>query len=231
MLKSRAYAAWPYYNSRYIVYDSYEGLDPQEGAHLVLWDLQVDEEVRLAENTQGAEDVSISETHAAWVAWGGPDKDVFYVELATRQVTHVESTWDPWTAYATTWGDWVLWEDTRYGRLDIQGRRISTGEEVRVTDNGEYNGRPVLRGSVVCFRTSLWSNSYGLWDLAVYDLETQALRRVTTEQHFGYKCGYVDSGWLVYRKQMSASDTHFEKIFAVHLEKLGILDAQGHVVP
>ena len=89
----------------------------------------------------------------------------------------------------------------------------------------------MLRRGVMCFRTSLWSGVYGEWDLAVHDLETGVTRRVTPESHYGYKCNFVDSGWLVYRQQMTASDKWFNKIWAVNLVKLGILDAQGRLIP
>ncbi len=230
-LSSGAKAYWPYYNSSYIVYESSLGLSPNEGNDLMLWDLQSDQEVMLVEHGHGVENVSISSTHAAWVAFGGPDKDVFYVDLATKEITHVESTFDPYVAHTGTWGDWVVWEDTRYGGLDIMGLQISAGTEVRLVDNGAYNGWPTLRESVMCFRTTLWSGVYGDWDLAVYDLDTGVTRRVTQQSNWGNKCGFVDSGWLVYPQQMLAGSFHRNKIWAVNLQKLGILNAQGHVVP
>jgi Tol biopolymer transport system component len=228
-LTSGEEAGWPYANSRYIIYRTKLGLEFSEGTYLMLWDRQTDLKVQLASNTQAAEGMSISETHAAWVAYGGPAKDVFYVDLATQEVTHVESTWDPWTAFTSTWGDWVVWEDTRSG-LDIWGLRLGTGEEVQLTDNGASNARPTLRGDVLCFRTTLWSGTWPQWDLAVMDLTTGVVRKVT-QTTAEYKCGFADSGWLVYQQQIRPGSWTNNKIFATNLLKRGILDAQGHVVP
>ncbi|MFH2008557.1 MAG: hypothetical protein ABI333_18360, partial [bacterium] len=126
------------FNGRYIIYASWE-VTAIDGTDLMLFDIMTDDEVLLAEYWQGAEDVSISPTHAAWVAWGGPDKDVFFVDLDTKAITQVASTWEPYTAHTATWGDWVLWEDRRHGMSDVYALRISTSEEIRLTDNGVYN--------------------------------------------------------------------------------------------
>lgn len=220
----------PSSNGQQLVYYSWEN-SSNHGADLTLWDSETQQELRLAEAFQGAEAVSISPTHAAWVAWGGPDKDVYYVDLATQDVTHVESTWDPYTDHTAIWGDWLLWEDSRYeAKVNIMGLRLSTQEEVRLTDNGAYNGWPTLRRNLACWRTTYWGGTVG-WDLVVYDLETGALRRVTQEPHPGYKCVGVDNGWLVYEKQPD-SDYWENEIHAVDLVAAGLLDPTGqHVVP
>lgn len=223
-----AQAYWPYTNGRYVVYQSNLGYDLGL-RDLRLHNIQTPADSLLATYQQAVEDVSISETHASWVAYGGPGKDVYFVELATGVTTHVETTADHFTAKTGTWGDWVVWEDGRGGGSDIYGWQISAGQEVRLTDNGAWNARPTLRGDVMCFRTTLWSGGSTGWDLAVMDLTSGVVRRVTEEPHFGWGCAFVDSGWLVY-VQENPGDPQHKKIFAKHLVKLEILDAQGHVV-
>lgn len=88
---------------------------------------------------------------------------------------------------------------------------------------------PRLRGHLLCFRTTLWGGSQG-YDIALMDLDTWVVRRVTTTPHPGYECGHADSGWLVYRKQVGGL-WHRDTIFAVNLVAAGILDASGHVIP
>jgi hypothetical protein len=210
-----------------VVYRSRLGHDLGD-VDLRLLDLQTQQDVLLAPYQAAVEDVSISETHAAWVAYGGPGKDVYYATLGTGEITHVESTADHFTAKTGTWGDWVVWEDGRSGVTDIYGLQLGTGQEVRLTDNGAWNQAPTLRGDVMCFRTTLWGGAAG-WDLAVMDLSSGAMRRVTEQSSPTlWKCAFVDSGWLVYQHQTFAGDQRY-KIFAKHLVKLGILDAQGHV--
>jgi hypothetical protein len=194
---------------------------------LTLWDLYTESVVTLAEDWQVPEGASISPTHAAWVAYGDPGKDVFFVDLATYDIAHVESTVDSEVWWTATWGDWVLWEDLRNGPPDIYGLRISTGEELRLTDNGAGNGMPTLRGNLACYRTTEWNNTG--WDLAVMDLETGIRRRVTRTPDSGYKCGPVDSGWLVYQRQKWAQYWANE-IWAVDLVAAGILDEAGETV-
>jgi hypothetical protein len=217
--------AFPRYNGRYILYDSYVD-SPQSGLALTLWDTWNGDEVRLAEDVQGAEDPSLSLTHAAWVAWGGPGKDVFYADLESMVVVQVASTIDPEVWYATTWGDWLLWEDRRNGDADIYGIRLSTGEEFRLTDNGAWNGMPKLKNGIACYRTTQW-NTTG-FDLAIYEVETGVTRRVPITPDPGYKCGMVDSGWLVYQKQVGTYNQN--QIFAIDLIAAGILDDQGEQV-
>jgi hypothetical protein len=217
------------FNGRNIIFWSWSELDCIFDQSLVVWDLFTEHVTTLADPDQGAEGISISPTHAAWVAYGGPGKDVFFVDLATYDIAHVESTFDPEVWWTATWGDWVLWEDLRNGKSDIYGLRISTGEELRLTDNDSYNGMPTLRGNLACYRTTEWNNTG--WDLAVMDLETGVTRRVTRTPDSGYKCGPVDSGWLVYQRQKWAQYWANE-IWAVDLVAAGILDEAGeHVLP
>ena len=83
---------------------------------------------------------------------------------------------------------------------------------------------------MLCFRTTVWSGTWPNWDLAVMDLTTGVVRKVT-QTTAEYKCGFADSGWLVYQEQIRAGVWTNNKIFATNLVKRGILDAQGHVVP
>jgi hypothetical protein len=198
------------------------------GLALTLLDTWSGDEINLAEDHQAAEDPSLSPTHAAWVASGGPGKDVFFADLETKTVVRVESTYDPEVWYATTWGDWLLWEDHRNGDADVYAMRLSTGEETRITDNGAWNGMPQLRSGIACYRTTQW-NTTG-FDLAILEVETGVTRRVPLTPDPGYKCGLVDGGWLVYQKQVG---THVEnEIYAIDLIAAGILDDLGeHVLP
>jgi hypothetical protein len=218
------------YNDQFLLYNSSEGVPAQDCCHLMLWDSQSDQRWLLVENLAGAEDASLSATHAAWVAWGGPGKDVYYADLATREVIHVESTYDSYTAQTSIDGDWVVWEDDRNGPNDVYAVQIGAGTEVRLTDNGAWNSWPRVRNDVLCFRTTLWSGMDG-WDLAVMDLTTGVLRRATFSPHPGLKCVGVDGGWLVYQQQTTPDELLFNKILAVDLCSLGILDDLGRVVP
>jgi len=223
------YTSATFFNGRHVVlWGGYEVGD--NGKFFFRWDLITDDLVVLAGEGQAVEDVSISPTHAAWVDYGGPGKDVFVADLESGAVQHIESTYDSYTAYTATWGDWVLWEDRRNEYWEIYGYRISTEEEVRLTDNGEYNSRPSLRHNLACWRTTYYSGADG-WDLVVHDLETGVTRRVTQTPHRGYKCKQVDSGWLVYLVQPGGLDVENE-VHAIDLIAAGILDASGlHVIP
>jgi len=216
------------HNGRHLVYQRYT--DVIGAVELTLWDRQNGQKRMLAEAAQGAETLSISATHAAWVAWGGPGKDVFYVELETMEVHHVGSTAFPTVYNTTTWGDYVLWDDDRYGLSEVMALRISTGQEWRLSDGTWRATRPKLRGHIVCMLTVDYSPGEGV-DLMLYDMETGVRRRVTTEARYGYKSGYVDSGWLVYQEEKYPGDIWRNKIWALNLLKLGIVDADGHVVP
>ncbi len=223
------YTSATFFNGRHVVMGGgYEIGDNSK--YIFRWDLVTDDLVVLAGEGHAVEDISISLTHAAWVDYGGPGKDVFVADLESGAVQHIESTYDSYTAYTATWGDWVLWEDRRNEYWEIYGYRISTAEEVRLTDNGEYNSRPSLRHNLACWRTTYYSGADG-WDLVVHDLETGVTRRVTQTPHRGYKCKQVDSGWLVYLVQPGATDSYNE-VHAIDLIAAGILDATGlHVLP
>ncbi len=223
------YTSATFFNGRHVVMGGgYEIGDNSK--YIFRWDLVTDDLVVLAGEGHAVEDISISLTHAAWVDFGGPGKDVFVADLESGSVHHIESTYDSYTAYTATWGDWVLWEDRRNEYWEIYGYRISTEEEVRLTDNGEYNSRPSLRHNLACWRTTYYSGADG-WDLVVHDLETGVTRRVTQTPHPGYKCKQVDSGWLVYLVQPGGTYMYNE-VHAIDLIAAGILDATGlHVLP
>ena len=101
---------------------------------------------------------------------------------------------------------------------------------MHVTDNGAYNGYPRLREHLLCFRTTLWAGGMG-WDIAIMDMDTWVVRRVTETTHPGYSCAHAHAGWLVYRQQVRQDYIGFDKIYAVNLVAAGILDNQGRVIP
>ncbi|MDY0002337.1 MAG: hypothetical protein RBU30_13660 [Polyangia bacterium] len=228
----------PLFNGRYLLYKALDKTTEEDSCRyatrLHLRDLSTGEELLLTERWQEVEEEasSLSPTHAAWVAWNGSERNVFFMDLETKDINHIQTTSEPDFSYTATWGDWVLWEDWRNENAEIYGWRISTSEEARITNNGVWNGRPTLRGGIACYRTgSLWDPTVG-WDLMVRDMETGVERQVTQETNVGYKCGNVDSGWLVYLKQTMSNYTYVNSIHAVNLVVAGILDPSGeHVVP
>jgi hypothetical protein len=105
------------FNGRHVLLDKSVTTAADAPTHVELYDVQTMSGVVLQDLP--AEDFSLSPTHGAWVAAGGPGWDVYYVELATLEVHHVESTYDPWVAHTSTWGDWLVWEDDRGPDHDV----------------------------------------------------------------------------------------------------------------
>ncbi|MDY0002522.1 MAG: hypothetical protein RBU30_14600 [Polyangia bacterium] len=171
----------------------------------------------------------MSETHFTWPSLVMNEHEgIHVVELATGQQQIIQDS--IMSTYPTTWGDWVVWENWDTGLPDIWGVRLGAGERVHVTDNGAYNGYPRLREHLLCFRTTLWAGGMG-WDIAIMDMNTWVVRRVTETTHPGYSCAHAHAGWLVYRKQVRQNYIGWDKIYAVNLVAAGILDDQGRVIP
>jgi hypothetical protein len=220
-----------YAGGDYAVYADPPASDPEAGSDFYLLHIPTSQATLFAPADEGAASGgTMSPSHYTWPnnTAGLPTLGIHYLELATGEITKIPGT--ELGAYPTTWGDWVIWEDWRSGGPDLWGQRMGAGEEVHVTDNGAYNGLPRLRENLLCFRTTLWAGGLG-WDLALLDLDTWVVRRVTETTHPGYRCLAPDNGWLVYRKQVRQDYYRWDKIYAMDLEAHGLVDSQGHVIP
>ncbi|MFH2005202.1 MAG: hypothetical protein ABI333_01315 [bacterium] len=222
------------FNDRYLIHYTNEGeIDPQH-YHPMLWDRWSSDELVIAESWQGAEHFSISETHAAWIAscqTCGGISDVFYMDLATREIVHLDSTIVGNQLSTTTWGDYVLWQDDRDGgNWSVYVHRISTAETRELIDDQVERWYPYLRGHLLTMTSCAFSSDCATvgGDVVLFDLETEVSRRVTSTPG-SYWPLYAHGDWLVYREQIVGM--HKYKLFAVHMDAAGLVDATGHVVP
>jgi len=216
----------PRQNDRYLLFRRYE-ID--RGIYdLVLHDRWTDQQTVLADGTQGAESHRINEDYAVWIAWGGAGKSVFYAELATGDVVEVPDTRDHAVYDTDLSGDIVLWTDLRTGLGAIHGLRISTGEPLQLTDDGDVHSRPVIDGHIAAWRTRPPGSSDG-YRIEAYDLETGVRRVVVSEPSMDWKPADLDGEWLIYLEETSGY--WYNIIHAVNLRRLGVLGPDGHLVP
>ncbi len=213
----------------YIVYNSTEG-DVAEGTFdLMLWDRASDDRVLLANYWEGAEGVGLSERYVTWGAFSTTGKDIFIYDILTGSSTQIEQ---PGSQYSTaTTNDYLIFmteENSMLHHVDLYSH--STGEVTRL-DNGGYSRMwPHLQGNLATWTDYGYSQAEygGPRDLVVHDLETGALRRVTTESDT-YLGGTLDAGWMLYG--LPGSGQYKYALYAINLYRAGILDEQDHVIP
>jgi hypothetical protein len=221
------------YNGRYVLTSSNEGEPDPTYTHPILVDLWTMDEVQVAETWQGAEHFSMSETHLAWImscAGCGGVSDVFYMDLATKDIVHIEDTVAGNQLFPSTWGDYILWQDDREtGNWTIYLHRFSTGESRKLIDDQVPRGYPHIRGNLVtwagCMFTPDCFNGGG--DVILYDIETDVVRRVTPIPGY-YKPRFAHGEWLVYLLSVGGDGY---KMYGVHMQAAGLVDQDGHVIP
>ena len=223
----------PAFNGRYLVTYSSEGEISPTLYHPVLVDLWTMEEHIIAVSGQGAEHFSMSETHLAWImscATCGGVADVFYMDLSTKDIVHIESTSTGNQLHPSTWGDYIFWQDDReFGDWTIFVHQLSTGDTWKLIDDQISRGLAHLRGKLLTWGTCKYSpdcQTIGL-DIVLYDVETGISRRVTPESgHFRPRFAHGD--WLVYLRKMTENRY---KIYAVDMKAAGLIDQGGSVIP
>ncbi|MHA1216233.1 MAG: hypothetical protein ACTSPX_02765, partial [Candidatus Thorarchaeota archaeon] len=70
-------------------------------------------------------------------------------------------------------GDWIVWEENRFGNTDIFAYNVSTGEELQVTNDPWSQGSPYISGSLIAWED--WRNDDGSYtnaDIYAYDINT-----------------------------------------------------------
>jgi hypothetical protein len=217
----------PRQSGRYVLFFRF-GINPVTGIFdLVLHDRWTDQQTVFAEGWQGAESHKVSEDYAVWIASGGPGKSVFYAELGTGDVVEVVSTHDHAVYDTDLFGDLVLWTDLRTGLGAIHGLRISTGEDLQLTDDTDVHSMPVVHGHLAAWRTR--PNTGEGYQIVVQDLETEVRRVVVSERSWNWKTVAFDGEWLIYLEQ--TGDYWENRIHAVNLPRLGLLGPDGHLAP
>jgi hypothetical protein len=225
-LSPYAQGARPRQIGRYVLFRRYV-IDSGGIFDLVLHDRWTDQQTVMADGTQGAESHRINEDYAVWIAWGGAGKSVFYTELATGDVVELPDTRDHAVYDTDLSGDIVLWTDLRTGLGAIHGLRISTGEPLQLTDDGDVHSRPVIDGHLAAWRTRPPSGEG--YRIVASDLETGVRRVVVSEPSMDWKPADLDGEWLIYLEETSGY--WYNIVHAVNLRRLGVLGPDGHLVP
>jgi hypothetical protein len=221
------------FNERYLVALSNEGEVDPSYAHAVLIDRWTADETLLGESWQGAEHFSMSETHLAWImscTGCGGVSDVFYLDLSTKDIVHIEDTIAGNQLRPSTWGDYILWQDDREGGTwKIFAHRISTGETWKLVDDPMTGSGPYLRGNLATWYSCYYASdcTYVGGDIILFDIDTAVFRRVTTESAY-YRARYAHGDWLVYLLSMGGD---YYKMYGVHMQAAGLVDQDGHVIP
>jgi len=194
-----------------------------------MWDRTTDDHVFLADYWEGAEGMGISDQYVTWGAFGTSEKDVFIYDIQTGVTTELEQ---PGSQFVTaTDGDYLIFmteETSTLYHVDLY--RYSTGEVTRLDNNGYSRMWPRLKGNLALWVDYGYSQATygGPRDLVAYDVETGALRRVTTESDI-YMGGTIDADWMVY--SLPGSGQYMYELYAMNLYRAGVLDELGHVIP
>ncbi len=131
------------------------------------------------------------------IAYEGKGGRICYIDMNTGAQTTV-SRGDSRHANPATGPDLIVWEEYDNKR-QVRGYRISTGEEIRITDDaGAEHCGPQTDGKTVVW----WGNSEGV---GAYDLAT-GTRKVISKQGF---YADVDNGIVVYLKGVKGGSAVF----------------------
>lgn len=233
----------PKTNGRYVAYERNTTEDGGSSRENLLWDLQTDTATRFAEPGAQAGYYDIDDL---WLAWSGYTlmatslgKDVFYLDLATGEETHVENSAQYYCYDVRLWGDYLTYVCSEYwmeGAYHLFLRHLPTGQELHL-DGGQGRvgliGRGVMSADIVAWITSKHAPDPGafaaLTDVELYDLQSGEFRRLTTTQSRIF-VEDISIPWVVLSLQTTPGE-YFYDFYVANLEQLGVLDAAGHLVP
>jgi hypothetical protein len=227
--------AGPRGNGQYLVFLDTTGA-PDGHFGLTLMDLVTSEQKSLAPWEAGAEEYHISERYVVWAASSfdasSYGKDVFYYDLVTEETHHLEESMAFHVYRLSVGGSKIVWEKNDNLYYSIMLHDIETGEDVELTDGSFDCIAPQARGNLTVWETyeysgGTYSGTPAERDVYLFDLDTGVGRRVT-DQSTTWWGRAPDPPWLPIIKGYGP-DTM--EVFVMNLEKAGLLDSSGHVIP
>ncbi|MDY0003117.1 MAG: hypothetical protein RBU30_17590, partial [Polyangia bacterium] len=199
------------------------------------------EVTELAPTDALVESFELSERYLVWAAYvQDPDpqsqgRTVLYKDLETGEVTAVEASKPRLQYHVRTHGDYILWEG---GDVYLEPpshlmlHHIPTGDSTIITELEGTNPLGDVHGRVVALSTTHYRTDGQLtfWpsDVALYDIDSEVMRRVTVQSGYLRAMRLSDQHLLV--AEFTGPSPQSWNWYLLDLRQLGLVDEEGHVL-
>jgi hypothetical protein len=184
--------------------------------------------------------LDLSERYAVWNQYTGDPqstgRDVYYHDLETGTTHHVDLSYAGYQYDLTAWGRYIVWvgSDTyTFPPWHLMAYDIETGDSTLLL--GDERGPPIawMHGSLVAYTTTRYRTDTDITnrpaDVELYDLSTGVTRRLTTWPS-NLRANRIFHPWLLIIDVLGVSQG-MNDWYLAHLGRLGVTDAEGHLVP
>jgi hypothetical protein len=229
---------YPEQEGHYLAYRSMPDL--YSGAALRLRDLWLDLDVEIFPSDACVAGFDLGAKYLAWTSYTqeatSVGQDVFYYDLATAEITHVGATYEEHQEGLQAWDDWITWKarETEEGpppnRLLLF--HIPTGQATALAEDDWAATYGPIRDGLVAWNTARYTGEAHAdpSDLEMLDLETWVERRITTEAT-PYRVVGLAPPFMLLREAVPGGDRFQHNYYVANLVALGIIDAQGRLIP
>jgi hypothetical protein len=215
------------------------GLDVMSPAKLMLWDMQTDQKRELAPAGSKPGYFDISDRYVTWSAYTtdpqSTGKDVFFYDLETHSATHIDYTYERYQYDVSISGPWMTWYSSDVWvtpPYHLYLYNVETDERIALAENDRTGCYGTVHQNLVAWTTGKYREDQdpGIRpaDIEVYDIDTGISRRVTTRPSM-LRQVQVFFPYLII-VDVLGQERNMDDYYVAHLVRLGITDAQGHVI-
>jgi hypothetical protein len=226
----------PRTNGKHIAYLHANDVDPRS---LRLLDLETGLDIELAPDQANIESFDMNERYVVWVAYTGDaqsvGRDMYYRDLLLGQTFHIDATYERYQWWTFIWEDWVTWRGSDAylaGPSHLVLYNLVTQEERLIVEEDWATSNGQIDDGLIFYNTAQYTGTTDIFpaDIEVHDLRTSSYRRLTRSAGEVSSEGF-DYPYLVIIRLLYHTDRFMNDFYVANLERLGVTDASGLLVP